>query len=81
MGFLPYLSDNFPKIGLNKNCTNEYTATTTPIAVSSTNNSILANVGRMGISIPNPSKSINTVKNIKLSADFFLNKLFLNNNC
>jgi len=38
-------------------------------------------VGRMGISIPNPRRSINTVKNIKLSADFFLNKLFLNNNC
>ena len=72
-GFLPYLSENLPRIGLNKNCTNEYTATTKPIAVSSTSNSILANAGRVGINIPNPSRSIKTVKNIKLSADFFFN--------
>ena len=56
------------------NCTNEYAAIAIPIAASSTPRTFVANAGRMGIKIPNPSRSIKTVKNINDRADLFFNK-------
>ena len=64
IGRLPNLSDILPSRGLNKNCTNENIAIKKPISKSETPRSLLANVGNMGIRIPNPIKSINTVKKI-----------------
>lgn len=71
--FRPYLSDRFPKIGLKKNCVKEYAAMAIPIAVSSTSNSFLAKVGRIGIRIPKPRRSTNTVRKISESAEAFFN--------
>jgi hypothetical protein len=67
------LSERFPKRGLKKNCVSEYAAMAIPIAVSSTNNSFLAKVGNIGISIPKPSRSTKTVRKIKERADVFFN--------
>ena len=64
IGFLPYISDNLPQSGLNKNCISENIPTFNPIKVSLINNSFWAKVGRIGITIPKPSRSINTVRNM-----------------
>jgi hypothetical protein len=42
-----------------------------PIAASSTPNFLTANEGRIGMSIPNPRRSIKTVRKISGSADLF----------
>ena len=68
-GRRPNLSDSRPAMGLKRNCTNEYDAMAIPIAASSTSNTFLANAGRIGIRIPKPSKSMNTVRKINVSAD------------
>ncbi len=44
-----------------------------PIDASSTPNSFTANDGSIGIKIPKPNKSINTVININVKADLFFN--------
>jgi hypothetical protein len=51
-------------MGLKINCINEKAATITPISKSDIYSSLLANVGRIGIRSPNPSKSMKTVMKI-----------------
>ena len=70
MGLLPTLSEYLPIIGLKTNCINEKAATITPISKSDIYNSLLANVGRIGINNPNPSKSMNTVIKIIVNEAF-----------
>ena len=55
----------------------EYAAIAIPIAASSTPSSLTANDGRIGISIPKPRRSMNTVINIKMRADLFFKELIL----
>jgi hypothetical protein len=69
-GRLPILSESFPKIGLKKNCMKENTAITIPIWKSVAPRSLLANVGRIGIKIPNPIKSMKMVIKIIESVAF-----------
>lgn len=47
-----------------------------PTAASSTPNSLIAKDGKIGINIPNPKRSMKTVKKIKESADLFFTKYF-----
>lgn len=60
-GLRPMLSETFPRMGLKRNWIKEYIATIKPILKSEIPKSLLANVGRIGINIPNPIKSMNTV--------------------
>jgi hypothetical protein len=66
-GRLPILSEILPKTGLNKNCIKEYAATIIPMPKSEMPRSLDAKVGRMGIKMPNPIKSMKTVKNMIVS--------------
>ena len=75
-GRLPILSDNLPTIGLKRNWIKEYIATNTPIPKSDIPIWLLAKVGKIGIRIPNPSKSINIV--IKIINNAFLFFIFPN---
>jgi len=47
---------------LKMNCISENIPTVSPISVSFIASSFCANVGSIGINIPNPSRSMNTVK-------------------
>jgi hypothetical protein len=71
IGFLPYLSDSAPQTGEKRNCIRENIPTVNPIIRSLIPSSFCENEGSRGITIPNPSRSMNTVMNIIMSADLF----------
>lgn len=68
-GRLPMPSDNLPQIGVKKNCIIEYDESNQAIAMGVAPSSS-ATVGRTGIIIPKPIKSIKTTKNISTRGSF-----------
>lgn len=71
IGLRPYLSDSEPQTGENMNCIRENIPTVKPIIRSLIPSSLKENEGSKGITIPNPSRSINTVRNIIAIAELF----------
>jgi len=75
IGFLPYLSDSPPQIGVKKNCIKEKMPATSPIVDSFMWRTLMEKEGSKGMIIPNPSRSINIMRNITNNAGFFLTSL------
>jgi hypothetical protein len=71
IGLRPYLSESEPQTGENINCISENIPTVNPIIRSLIPSSLKENDGSKGMTIPNPSRSMKTVRNIIASAELF----------